>query len=385
MKKDGILQTSPHAHYMAHKREVDTAIDMVLRKGRYILGEAAASFEREFARFIGVGHGVGVANGTDAITLSLMACGARPGDGVVTVSHTAVATIAAIERAGCVPCFVDVDPSTYTMDPVSLGSALKDFHRGKKRRVPGKIRAVIPVHLYGHPCDMKAIRSIAGRYDLFVVEDCAQAHGASISGKKAGSWGDIAAFSFYPTKNLGCVGDGGGVVTDSAVLAGRVRMLREYGWRKRYISESSGMNSRLDEIQAAILSVYLKYLARDNERRCQIADIYGSLLKDVVDTPTVRPGYRHVYHQYVIQIEGRDRVRGLLQKEGIATLIHYPLPVHIQPAYRKKSIIISRDLKVTESIYKRILSLPMYPELSDRSVLKAGTLLSSILSSNKRR
>ncbi|MGH9855779.1 MAG: DegT/DnrJ/EryC1/StrS family aminotransferase, partial [Blastocatellia bacterium] len=246
-----ILQSDPKASYLAHKREIDEAIRQTLDSGWYILGQQTSAFEQEFAEYLGAKHCVGVANGTDALHLALRACGVGAGDVVITVSHTAVATVAAIEMAGASPLLVDIDQASFTINPEAVEDAIKSW-RGE-----GEIKAIMPVHLYGHPADMQAITTIARRYDLKIVEDCAQAHGATIKGVKVGTFGDAAGFSFYPTKNLGALGDGGAVTTNDSETAERVRLLREYGWRERYVSDLPGFNSRLDELQSAILRVKL--------------------------------------------------------------------------------------------------------------------------------
>jgi dTDP-4-amino-4,6-dideoxygalactose transaminase len=328
----------------------------VLASGRYILGEEVAAFEREFAGYLGVRHAVGVASGTDALALSLRASGVGPGDAVLTVSHTAVATVAAVGLCGARPVFVDIDPETYTMDPAGLEAAIRGFHGGR-------LKAIVPVHLYGHPADMETILSVARRNGLTVVEDCAQALGASLDGKAAGSFGDLAAFSFYPTKNLGGLGDGGMVATDDAVLAERVRSLREYGWRERYVSEVAGTNSRLDELQAAVLRVKLPHLDAENAARRRLAGVYDALLSGSwVEPSRSRAGVIHAYHQYVICAKGRDALREFLREKGISTLVHYPVPVHLQPAYLG-GFLPAGGLPVTGAVVASILSLPMYPEM----------------------
>lgn len=356
-----IPQTNPRAGYHARREEIDTAIARVLESGWYILGAEVAGFEREFASYLGVGHAVGVGSGTEALHLALQACGVGVGDSVFTVSHTAVATVAAIGLCGGVPVFVDIDPETFTMDPDCLERAI--------RKSPGgRPKAVVPVHLYGLPADMAAIGEIAMRHGLRVVEDCAQSHGALFRGKKTGAIGDIAAFSFYPTKNLGALGDAGIVVTDDPELADRVRLLREYGWRERYVSCVQGTNSRLDELQAAILRVKLRYLDGDNSSRRRIAGLYDTLLEGTgLVLPGGRAGAEHVYHQYVVRSRERDALRGHLRERGIGTLVHYPIPVHQQPAYAAHNGEGDR-LSHTEKAAGEILSLPMYPELDEESV-----------------
>ena len=352
------------ANYLAHKDEIDKAVHRVLDSGRYILGQEVAAFEQEFARYLGVHHAVGVGSGTDALHVALRACGIGPGDAVVTVSHTAVATVAAIHLCGATPVLVDINPETYTLDPSCLEQATERLCKGKRSGIRLRLKAIMPVHLYGHPADMDGILSIARRYGLYVIEDCAQSHGATYRGRKTGSWGDIAAFSFYPTKNLGGIGDGGMVVTNDSKLAKRAKLLREYGWEKRYVSECPGLNSRLDELQAAVLRVKLHYLEQENECRRRLAAMYDSALKVTrLRLPTCRPEVRHVYHQYVVRCEQRDALGKFLHEKGIGTLVHYPVPVHLQPAYRDIAVPPG-DLQNSEQAAAQVLSLPMYAELS---------------------
>lgn len=361
-----VPQTDPKAGYLAHQTEIDAAIHRVLDSGWYILGGEVKSFEKEFAAYVGVNHAIGVANGTNALELSLRACGIGPGDLVFTVSHTAVATVAAIELAGAIPVLVDIDPITYTMDTDCLEAALA-------RPPDGRLKAIIPVHLYGHPADMPAILEIAKRHGLYVIEDCAQSHGATLDGRMTGAWGDIAAFSFYPTKNLGAMGDGGMVVTDNPALAERVRLLQQYGWRERYISDIPGDNSRLDELQAAILRVKLRHLDEENMRRQSLAETYNTILAGAgLALPALRSGATHVYHQYVVRLPHRDALRAYLQQTGrFWTLIHYPAPVHLQPAYQGRLPLVA-PLPWTEQVAQQVLSLPMFPQLSDDQAHRVG-------------
>ena len=274
-----IPQTNPRANYQAHKDQIDAAIARVLDSGLYILGQEVTNFQREFAAYIGVPYAIGVGSGTDALNIALRACGIGCVNLVITASHTAVATVAAIELCGATPVLVDIDPVTFTIDPNRVEDALRELWSSKQSAINGRSRAIVPVHLYGHPADMESILSIARRYELRVIEDCAQSHGAMYLGRKTGAWGDIAAFSFYPTKNLGALGDGGMVVTDDPELEERARLLREYGWRDRYVSEFPGLNSRLDEVQAAILQVKLQFLDQENEKRRILAIIYDNALR----------------------------------------------------------------------------------------------------------
>jgi dTDP-4-amino-4,6-dideoxygalactose transaminase len=341
---------------LAHKQEIDDAVNRVLESGRYILGDEVRAFEEEFAAYLGVSHSVGVGNGTEALHLAIEACGLGDGDEVATVSHTAVATVAAIELAGTRPVFVDIDPVTYNMDPEFL-----------KKAITSKTKAVIPVHLYGHPAPMEEILAIARDYNLYVIEDCAQAHGATYRGKRVGSFGDMACFSFYPTKNLGALGDGGMVATNDDKLAENTRLLREYGWKDRYVSHVPGLNTRLDEIQAAILRVKLNYIDADNAVRARHARSYCEGLTKACSSlvlPAAREGATHVYHLFVIRVRDRDSLLDFLGKKGIGAAIHYPVPVHQQPAYNG----FGGELSQTERVAKEILSLPMYPELTEDQI-----------------
>jgi len=363
-----ILPADPGAGYQAHEHEIRQAVARVLEGSNYILGPEVTAFEQELAAYLGVRFSVGVASGTDALQLALMACGVKPGDGVITVSQTAVATVAAIESAGAVPILVDVDPWTYTLDPDGVEDAVSECGKSSPEL---RVKAVVPVHLYGHPADLPAILEIASRHALVVIEDCAQCHGARIGGIHTGKLGAASGFSFYPTKNLPALGDAGAIATDDQALATRLRMLREYGWKERYVSEIPGTNSRLDELQAAILRVRLKSLDAENERRREIAGIYSERLRNFpLVLPTVRENVRHVYHQYVVQSESRDALREFLNLRGIKTLIHYPVPVHLQPAYRGRVRIHRGGLTHTERLAGRILSLPMHPFLTDAQVTR---------------
>lgn len=352
--------------YANLKGEIDAAIARVLESGHFILGEEVAAFEREFAAACGVAYAVGVGSGTEALHLALSACGIGPGDEVITVSHTAVATVAAVELVGARPVLVDIDPVRYTMDPARLEGA-----------ITSRTRAIVPVHLYGCPADLAPILEVAQRHDLVVVEDCAQAHGALYQGRPVGSWGHIAAFSFYPTKNLGAYGDGGAVVTNDATLAERARLLREYGWAERYVSHVKGLNSRLDELQAAVLRVKLRHLETWNERRRQIARLYTERLGDRDQTlvlPYEPKDVRHVYHLYVVRHSQRDALRAFLRERGIGTLVHYPMPVHLQPAYADLGYHAG-SLPDSETIAREVLSLPLYPELRDDEVVAVADVV----------
>lgn len=365
-----IPQTNPLANYLAHRAEIDAAIAETLAGGRYILGPQVAAFEREFAAFLGVTDVIGVASGTDALHLALRACQVGPGDPVFTVSHTAVATVAAVELAGATPCLVDIAADTYTLDPERLADAVvrRQGSGGRGQGSGGRRGAIVAVHLYGQPADMAALAEIARRYDLWLIEDCAQAHGATLGGRMTGAIGDIAAFSFYPTKNLGALGDGGAVATNAPALAEKTRRLREYGWEERYVSAFPGLNSRLDEIQAAVLRVKLRYLPGENARRRALAAQYDAgLAESGLILPAVRPGATHVYHQYVVRHPARDAFRSHLAVAGVGTLVHYPVPVHLQPAYAGRAWI-GAGLPFTEQAAREVVSLPMFPEMSDEQL-----------------
>jgi len=355
-----IPQTDPGAFVRAHRPEVMKAMERVLDSGWYILGNEVGAFEREFCAAFGYRHAVGVGNGTDALALALRALGLGEGSRVATVSHTAVATAAAIAMAGATPVFIDIDPKSFTMDPGALAAALQG---------PDAIDGIVVVHLYGQPADIVAIGDIAAKRGIPLIEDCAQAHGARIGEHCVGGFGAAAAFSFYPTKNLAALGDGGMVAAGDGELAERVRALRQYGWKRRYISETAGVNSRLDELQAACLRVHLAHLEAGNRRRAAIAAAYTAGLRGTgLNLPEQRPGTTHVYHQYVLRHPDRDALRSRLEARGVATNVHYPLPVHEQPAYRGACATGPGGLAETEAAAREVLSLPMFPELDDAAV-----------------
>ncbi len=368
MKQPAVPFANPGAAYLQRKSAILEAVERSLDSGYYILGAEVAAFEERFAAYLGMRHAIGCANGTDAIELALRGMGVGPGKAVFTVSHTAVATIAAIERAGGVPVLVDVDPLTYTMDPASLERAIRHLAASRPDLAPS---VVIPVHLYGHPCDMDAILALAEAHGCAVLEDCAQAHGARYKGKMTGSMGKAASFSFYPTKNLGALGDAGGVATNDAALAAEMNALRQYGWKERYISAVPGINSRLDPVQAAILSVQLAHLDADNAARQRIAAIYASELAGCgLALPAGASWAEHVFHLYVVQSPDRSAFMDFLRERGIGTAIHYPAPVHLQPAYKGRILLTPGGLPVTEGIAGSIVSLPMFPQLPDAAVAR---------------
>ena len=346
------------AQHQVIAREVQDEIEAVLSSMQLVLGPNLARLEEEFARYCGVAHAVGVGSGTEALYLALRALGIGPGDEVVTVPFTFIATVEAIALCGARPIFVDVDPRTCTMDPGLLPAAITP-----------RTRAIVPVHLYGLPADMECVMAVARRYGLAVVEDACQAHGAESLGRRAGSLGHMAAFSFYCSKNLGAYGDGGMVVTDDPALAQRVRLLRNHGQQERYRHEVLGTTSRLDELQAAVLRVKLRYLDEWNEARRARAQDYRRRLAGIpgLVLPCEPDHARHVYHLFVVRHPGRDALQRHLAARGIATGVHYPLPAHLQPAcahlgYREG------DFPVSERLAREVLSLPMFPHLTTEQV-----------------
>lgn len=367
-----------HAQYAALKSELDAAVARVLDSGWYILGKEVAAFEEEFAAYLARREDqktedsagsdnkyliptlqcVAVNSGTDALQLALRTCDVGPGDEVITVSHTAVATVAAIRLTGATPVLVDIEPETYTMAPAAVKAALTP-----------RTKAIIPVHLYGHPAAMGELLTIAAQAGIPLIEDCAQAHGARYQGLRVGTLGDLACFSFYPTKNLGALGDGGAVVGRNAALMEKVRSLREYGWtpQARYISQREGLNSRLDEMQAALLYVKLRYLDAWNDARRHLADLYAANLPPEIVKPVEQTDCHHVYHLYVVQVAEREQFRQQMQANGVATAIHYPAAVHQQPAYQQGNIVC-HPMTVTEQLLSQIVTLPMYPQLTDDQV-----------------
>lgn len=355
-----ILPADPRATYLAAKADIDVAIQRVLASGTYIMGPELAAFESEFAAFLGVTGVVGVANGTDAIELALRACGVGAGDQVATVANTVTATVSAIVAVGARPVFVEIDSDTMLMSPEALETRL--------RAAGSAIKAVVPVHLYGQACDMPAIMEIARRHGVAVVEDCAQAHGALVGGKMAGAWGQLSAFSFYPTKNLGALGDAGAVAGSEAGLLEKCRLLRQYGWRKRYVSDLHGRNSRLDELQAAILRVRLARLAAENQRRAEIARQYLTGLRGLqaLVLPVTAEGRTHTWHQFVVRAVRRDELQAHLAQQDILCGVLYPVPIHHQPAYREAML----SLPNTEKACAEVLSLPLHPSMSDDDVVR---------------
>ena len=362
-----ILCADPSAQFKSYQSEIEKAVLTVIRGNCYVLGEEVSLLEQEFADYIGTTAAIGVANGTDAIELALRALEIGPGDEVITVSHTAVATVAAIEATGADAVLVDVEPEYYTLNPNQLEEVFSV-----------KTRAIIAVHLYGQSANLGAIKDFCQIKNIFLVEDASQAHGAKYQGKRLGSIGDIGCFSCYPTKNLGAIGDAGLITTKDTDLATKIRMLREYGWKNR-ISEFSGRNSRLDELQAAVLRIKLKYLDADNFKRCQLAEYYTNQLSELpIQLPTIRKKSESVFHLFVIQVGNRQALLEYLKEEGIQAGVHYSVPIHLQPAYQDR-ILTANDMSITENLTENIISLPMYPELSMNDVKKIVDVLKKFL------
>jgi dTDP-4-amino-4,6-dideoxygalactose transaminase len=345
------------AGYEQRKPAIDRALHEVLDRCDFILGEAVDAFESAFAAFCGTRHAIGVDSGTSALELMLRAYDIGPGDEVITAANTFVATVAAIDAVGATPVLVDVTETTYTIDPGLVRAA-----------VTSTTKAIIAVHLYGQPVDMRPINAVAAEHGLYVFEDACQAHGSTYHGRRAGSLGDAAAFSFYPSKNLGGFGDGGMVTLDDDDAAARLRELRNLGSSSKYRHTTKGFNRRLDTLHAAVLAVKLRHLDEDNAARRRASRSYDTLLDQLpVDTPRVRDDAEHVYHLYVIEVDDRDRLREHLDSDAIRTGIHYPVPVHLQEAYRSLGYGPGA-FPVTERAAGRILSLPMFPTISDSAI-----------------
>ena len=359
-----ILPANPGAGYRALKPEIDAAMARVCESGRYILGAELRSFEAEFAAWLGTAAAVGCGNGTDALALALRALDIGLGSTVVTVSHTAVATVAAIEMVDATPLLIDIEPDYYTLDPDELAAVLRE----PSPSMP-PIRAVIAVHLYGQAAALDAISASCREHGVALIEDCAQAHGAVFRNQRLGTIGDVGTFSFYPTKNLGALGDAGAVVTRDPDRALRLAALRQYGWRADTTSDEVGVNSRLDELQAAILRVRLVHLDAMNAQRQAIAVRYDEALRGTeLHAPARRPDSTHVFHLYVARTKRRDAMRAHLRERGIGTGVHYPVPVHLQPAYRDRIALGPADCRRTDQVAREVLSLPLYPELTDGEV-----------------
>lgn len=339
--------------YLHLRDEVLQAVDSVFSRTAFILGEEVGAFEREFALFCGARESVGVASGCDALLWALKACGIGPGDEVITAANSYIATALAITAAGARPVLVDCLPDSYGINPQAVQAALTP-----------QTRAIIPVHLYGQSADMTPLLDLAKSHDLIVIEDAAQAHGATYHGRLCGAMGKMGCFSFYPGKNLGAYGDGGAVITDDVELAHRVRILRNYGQSKKYHHDVAGWNSRLDTVQAAILRIKLRHLHEWNQARRRHASVYADQLKGLpLVLPQELPGREHVYHLYAVQVEQREEFMAEMSRRGVSCGIHYPVPIHLQAAYRELGYGAG-SMPVTERAAHRLVSLPMYPELS---------------------
>lgn len=339
------------------KNEIDEALARVFNRAWFILGEEGEAFEQEFAAYLGARHGVGVGSGTEALHLALLACGVSAGDEVITVPNTAVPTISAISFANAKPVLVDIDPATYTMNVAQVEAAITPA-----------TKVLLPVHLYGQTANLAPLLEIARQHNLHVVEDACQAHGATFEQRKAGTYGEAGCFSFYPSKNLGAYGDGGFVCTDDPEIASRLRLLRNYGQTKRYYHATKGFNSRLDELQAAVLRRKLLYLDYWNARRRELARLYDQLLQGLpIVLPQTMTWGEHVFHLYVIRCDRRDQLCSFLAERGIQTIIHYPVPVHCQEAYRDLNMPRGA-LPEAEKAAQEIVSLPLYPEIREEEI-----------------
>ena len=354
--------------YAQEKEDIMRAVESVFQSGMLILGENVKAFEQEYASYCGVNYGIGCDNGTNAITLALHAVGIKPGDEVITVSNTAIPTVSAIISAGAKPVFVDIDSATYLMDESKVESV-----------ITSRTRAIIPVHLFGQCVNMNAINDIASRHKLFVIEDCAQAHGATYKGEKAGAMSHISTTSFYPTKVLGAYGDGGMMLTNNSEIDAKLRRLRFYGAEQTYYAIEHGYNSRLDEVQAAILRTKLQRIEQYIERRREIAQMYNTLLADTsLALPAETGNGRHVYYLYVVRHPNRDKILTQLREKGIFLNISYPTPIHLMEAYKHLGGSVN-SLPNTENAAREIFSLPMFPSLTDDEVMRVASALKEVL------
>ena len=344
--------------YNAIKDKIDTGLKRVFEDGSFILGPQEKAFEEDFARYCDARYAVGVNSGTDALYLAMLALEICPGDEVIVPAFTFIATALCVSYAGAKPVFVDIEEQTYNIDPARFEAA-----------VTKKTKAVIPVHIYGQPADMKEINAVAKKYNIAVIDDACQAHGAVYNGKKTGALGDIACFSFYPTKSLGAFGDGGMVVTDNKSLHEKTLMLRDYGRTGRYEHKIKGHNSRLDTVQAVVLSAKLPLLDQWNKMRNDVAVYYGKLFKNVdgIVAPTLRKDRTHVFQTYAVRVPGRDKIYEAMKAKGIGVLIHYPIPLHLQEAYAELGYK-KGDFPVGERVAKEILSLPMFPHIKKEQI-----------------
>jgi len=355
--------------YDSIKDEIDNAVLNVIRSGQYILGKEVKQLEDEITKYLNCKHAVGCASGTDALQIALMALNIGPGDEVITTSFTFVATAETIALLGAKPVYVDIRERDFNIDPGKIEDAITE-----------RTKAIIPVHLYGHPAPMDEIMAIAGKHNIPVIEDTAQAIGAGYNGVKVGTIGAFGCISFFPSKNLGAYGDGGMIITNDDALAEKVRMITNHGSRQRYYHSEIGVNSRLDTVQAAILLVKLKYLDGWNENRRAAAERYSALLQDLpVKTPIELPGNYHIYHQYTIRCEKRDAFAGYLKEKNIPHAIYYPIPLHLQEAYSYLGYT-KGDFPVTEKLTEKVLSLPMHPELTDEQQISITNVIKEFYS-----
>ena len=364
-----IICSNPFEQFKSKKKAIYASVKKVLNSTNYILGKNVYDFEKNFSSFIGTKYGVGVANGTDAIEIALKSLDIGTGDEVITVSHTALATVSAIILTGAKPVLVDIEEDKFTINIDLI-----------EKNISKKTKALVLVHIYGQSANLEKIIKICKKNKIKLIEDVSQAHGGKWNNKYLGSYGDLSTFSFYPTKNLGAIGDAGFICTNNRKLFNRARQIREYGWNKKRIANISGRNSRLDEIQAAILNLKLKFLKQDTMKRQVIAKkYYNEIICKEVNHPKVLGYENHAFHLYVIKVKKRDLLNKYLRKNNIFCGIHYPVPIHQQPGYKNK-IKINNKLKITEKVSKNILSLPIYPELSINKVKKISKLINSFYS-----
>lgn len=353
--------------YLDIKDEILSVLNEILESSQYILGNKVLELEKKISDYHSVKEAIGVAQGTDALYLSLLSLGIGKGDEVITSPFTFFATAEAIIYTGAKPVFVDIDPENFNIDASQINQAINE-----------KTRAILPVHIFGHPADMNAIMKIAKKHDLKIIEDCAQSFGASINGRKAGSFGDAGCFSFYPSKNLGAYGDGGMITINDPAIAQKIRMLRNHGSKGSYKHEFIGYNSRLDEIQAGVLLVKFKKIDEYNRKRREKAMLYNSLLSDVLSCPVEKGDITHVYHQYTILSEKRDLIQNYLKSKSIPSVVYYPVPLHLQEALRYLGYK-ENDFPVTERVSSQVLSLPIYPELDERDIISTSEAIRECL------
>jgi len=367
LEKFNIQMVDTRKQYLKIKHEIDSAIQAVIDSTQFIQGPAVKEFEKNAAEYLGCKHAIGCASGTDALQVSMMSLDIKPGDEVITTPFTFVATTETIALLGAKPVYADIDEKTYNIDPDKI-----------KDKITSRTKAIIPVHLYGQPAEMDDIMAVARSYGLKVIEDAAQAFGAEYKGRKVCTFGEVSAISFYPSKNLGAFGDGGMITTNDDELADKIRMIISHGSRKKYYHEILGVNSRLDSIQAAVLNVKLKYLDEYCNSRIDAAEKYNRLLSDYLQVPYVLPYVKHIFHQYSVRVKDRDGLRKYLSDNGIPTMIYYPVPLHLQSAYRYD--YKENDYPVSEMISKEIISLPMHTEMTDEQIEYICTKITEYIS-----